>query len=117
MQTVRRPTFFLMPDGSEPDFDELRERIRKWVQHYWLRCEAGGTDRKGFAEFLGFSPATISNLVNGRERPGLLCLSRIHFRFNRDASEMMRFDPPRDKAHLTPLQLPDFRHGRAGARK
>lgn len=77
-----------------PTSDELRERIRRWVKHYWRKAEAKGVNRQEFAESLYLSPPTISNVLNDMEKPGLDTLAAIHFQLGADLREVLREEPP-----------------------
>ncbi len=83
-----------MPAPEELTFKQLRERVRRWVIYFYERTAEGGGDRKDYAEGLGFKPATISNLLNENELPGLLCFYRLHFRLGADPLRMLREEPP-----------------------
>lgn len=78
----------------EPSYLELRERLREWVKFYWRKAEERGVTRTGFAQALGLSPPTVSNVLNDNELPGFHFYSRLHFRLGADVREMMREDPP-----------------------
>lgn len=81
-----------------PTDGELRERIRRWVKHYWRLAEAKDVNRQEFAESLDLSPPTISNILNNQEVPGLDTLVRLHFYLGADLREMIREDPPRSES-------------------
>lgn len=79
---------------NEPTDLELRIRIRKWVKHFYRPREARGVLRKEYAEELGMKPATMSNLLNEKEFPGLDTLAALHYRLGADCRELLREDPP-----------------------
>lgn len=76
-----------------PTEAELRERIRAWVKYYWRKAEAKGVNRQEFADSIDLSPATISNVLNDKEVPGLDTLVRLHYHLGADLREMIREDP------------------------
>lgn len=88
-----------MPSGrppayGEPTDRELRVRIRKWVQYYWSLREPRGAMRKDYAEELGLSPATISNVLNEVEDPSIDMFAALHFRLGLNPRDLLREDPP-----------------------
>jgi transcriptional regulator with XRE-family HTH domain len=88
-----------MPSGrppayGEPTDDELRIRLRKWVQYYWTLRDAKGAMKKDYAEELGLSAVTISNVLNEVTPPGLDMLAALHFRLGLHPRDLLREDPP-----------------------
>lgn len=84
----------LMAARAQPSSAELRERLRRWMKHYWRKAEAKGLNRQEFAQSVGLSPATISNVLNDVEKPSIDSLAALHFGLGADLREMLREDPP-----------------------
>lgn len=104
-----------MPSGRPPAFGEpsvfeLRVRVRKWVQYYWSLREPKGVMRKEYAAELGFSAATISNVLNEEEVPGFDMFAALHFRLGLNPRDLLREDPP-------PYTLSPHRRRRRGPRR
>lgn len=74
---------------------ELQERIRRWFQHYLRVYLAGGGDQVGFAQALGVSKPTVSDLKNERVFPGLWMFALLHLRLGAALQEMLHFEPPK----------------------
>src|SRR3954463_7120528 len=97
----RRPAAFAEPSGQE-----LKLRIAKWAQYYLrLRTEKGVSQRE-FADTLGVSEVTVSNIRSGKDKGGLKILYRLHFRLGADLREMVREDPPMFTSEPQPDGLP-----------
>ena len=80
-----------MSNPAEPNAVELRSRIRRWLRYFWLES---GLQQKEIAEAMGFSKATISDLLSEKTTPGLDCLVRMHYRLGADLRRVVREDPP-----------------------
>jgi transcriptional regulator with XRE-family HTH domain len=97
----KRPSAFEEPSGYE-----LRERVRRWVRYFYGLQEPQGVSRKEFAQSLGFSAATISNVLNGIANPGIDMLTRLHFRLGADLRQMIREEPAASTGDPQPDRLP-----------
>jgi transcriptional regulator with XRE-family HTH domain len=97
----KRPAAF-----EEPSEYELKLRIARWAQYYLrIRTEKGVSQRE-FADTLGVSEVTVSNIKSGKDKGGLKTLYRLHFRLGADLREMVREDPPVFTSEPQPNGLP-----------
>src|SRR5436305_6915141 len=79
---------------SEPTERELKLRIAKWAQYYLHLRQEKGLSQREFADILGVSEVTVSNIKSGKDKGGLKTLFRLHYRLGADLREMVREDPP-----------------------
>ncbi len=85
---------------------ELRSRLSAWLRYYATLYEHHYGTQTAFADALGISTATLSNVLNGRRYPGIDVAVALHRAVHVPLDLLVDTDPPEQAAVYAPAPPP-----------